>query len=127
MAFMAYLDDKLLRHVFLGEVFTPPAGLYVGLHTADPSSNAALNEVNAASYSRKQSNFVMVSTTAKNPVALNWNLGESFGVITHVAIYDAATGGNQLANSQLASSLDGNNATQIQIDANQLQIQMIDA
>jgi hypothetical protein len=125
MAFTNFLDAAILNHVFTGVSYTAPTALYVGLHTAAPTVS---NEVATASYARKQSNFVIDGgNTVKNPVALNWNLGESFGVITHVAIYDAATGGNQLVASQLTSSLDGNNATQIQIDANQLQIQMIDA
>ena len=125
MAFTNFLDAAILNHVFTGVSYTAPTALYIGLHTAAPTDS---NEVATASYARKQSSFTIDgSNVVKNPVAVTWNMGEAFGLITHVAIYDAASGGNRLADSQLTSSLDGNNATQIQIDANQLQIQMIDA
>lgn len=114
-----YLEQKLLDHVLKNTAYAPPAKVYLGLFTADPTDAGTATEVNGGAYARQEIAFGAAtnpggtsSTTADIafPVATaNW------GTITHVGIYDAATAGNLLLHGAL------NTARTINID-NQLVI-----
>lgn len=112
--FTDYLENKLVDWLVRGQTFTPPATLYVGLLTAACSDSAAGTEVTGGSYARvavvsSLANWAGTqsagSTTASSGTggATSNNAGIVFpvptanwGVVTHFAIYDAASAGNQL-------------------------------
>lgn len=98
-----YLANKVLDHVLGGTVFTPPASLYYGLFTAAPSAGGGGTEVSGGSYARKQ----ITNNTTNNPNASGGSKANGssidfpfatagWGTLTHVAIFDAPTGGNML-------------------------------
>ena len=100
-----YLENKVLDHVLRNTAYAQPTNLYVGLFT-NTSGNAADNleagtltdEVSGGSYARQTASFSAASggssstsATVTFPAATaNW------GTITHVAVLDAASGGNVL-------------------------------
>lgn len=103
--FSTYLDNKILGHVFNGVSYPTPAkywGLCKSVAGLTENSIAAVEEVTGGNYVRVKAEdrefTVAEDSHVKNkdnvdfPVATaNW------GTITHVAIFDAPTGGNVLA------------------------------
>lgn len=102
-----YLENKLLDHVLCTASYTQPTNVWLALFTSDPGEDASGTEVSTSGtgYGRKNIN-VDGSSGAFNAASLgstsntqtitfttataNWN------TITHVAIFDAETGGNML-------------------------------
>lgn len=95
-----YLENKLLDHTLGNTAYSQPAGLYIGLFTADTGleANTPSAEVSGGAYARKASSFAAASsgssatsaTITFDTATANW------GTITHVAVMDAATSGNVL-------------------------------
>lgn len=108
-SFANYWENEILDHLFGKGAYTPPT-IYVGLSTADPTDDASgLAEPLGGSYAR-------VETAASD-----WNAAsggalsnaedivfpeatDSWGTITHFALFDAAAAGNMLAHGSLTDS-----------------------
>lgn len=97
-----YLADALLNHTFRGTAantpYQQPAAVYLALFLSDPDRDASGQEVTGAGYTRKQlvsaAPALGVLTNEIEvlfPVAL-----DDWGVISHMAIFDAPVGGNLL-------------------------------
>lgn len=103
-----YLENKLLDHVLRNTAYTQPAALYVGLFTASTGleENTPSAEVSGGSYARKAATFAVASggsaatsaTITFDAATANW------GTVTHVAVMDAASGGNVLFHGAVTSS-----------------------
>lgn len=105
MSFSNYLETELLDHVFAGNAYTSPAAVYVGLFTAAPGETGGGTEVSGGSYVRKAGSFTVSGNTATTSAAIEWPTATaSWGTITSIGIYDAASGGNLLAYANLSSS-----------------------
>ena len=107
--FTDYLEDKVLDHVFGGSAYTAPTTLYVGLFTAAPSDTGGGTECSGGSYARKSMAAMTVSgtspTTATNGAAVEFVTATgSWGTVTHVGIFDAASSGNLMAWAALTTS-----------------------
>jgi len=112
-----YLELAILDHCFGGTAFTPPATVYVGLHTGAPGESGSANEVSGGDYERKDvtndnTGFDAASTvstvgTKKNAAIIQFvdPVGANWGVITHFSIWDDATAGNCLMVGALNSSV----------------------
>ena len=103
-----YLEDEVLDHV-LGKGtrdFTSPANLYVSLHTADPTEAMDTGELSGNGYSRQSVTFGASSSgTASNTNQLTFSAsGGSWGTVSHMGIFDAATVGNGLIYGSLTAS-----------------------
>jgi hypothetical protein len=109
--FSDYLEDAIINHIFRNTDFTRPANIYIGLFTAAPSDAGGGTEVTGGSYAR-----VAVATGASsawdaasggataNTGAITFPQATAgWGTITHMAAFDASTGGNQLFWAALAS------------------------
>ncbi len=113
-----YLEGEIIKHIFRTGSFTKPTALYVGLFTAAPSDAGGGTEVSGGGYARAQ----------LDPGDTNWsapvsgdghtdNLAEitfpaptaDWGVVTHFAIFDAATAGNMLFHGALTQAKTINN------------------
>lgn len=68
-AFSAYLSEKLLAHIFLGNVYSPPDEIYISLHTEELDRAGVGAEVQGASYERK----LIQCDTSKNINTIVWN------------------------------------------------------
>jgi hypothetical protein len=103
-----YLEDALINHILRNTPYTSPGtSIYVALFTGDPLEDASGPEVSGGSYARVQ------VTAWDAPVdGLTQNTNEIafpqatavWGLITHVAIFDAATLGNMLFKGALTAS-----------------------
>ena len=95
-----YLEGQLRAHLFRTASFTKPAGLFVSLHTADPTDAATGAEVSGGSYARVtraplDANWTAASSTdgiTTNAAAVTFPAPTAnWGVVTHFAIWDAST------------------------------------
>ena len=105
MSFSNYLETELLDHVFAGNAYTSPSTVYVGLFTSNPDEDGSGTEVSGGSYARQSGSFSVSGNTATTTAAIEFPTATaSWGTITHVGIYDAASSGNLLAYAALTAS-----------------------
>ena len=130
MAFSDFLEDKLLKHTFTNTAYTPPTTLYVGLFTAAPSDTGGGTEISTSStgYARQTATF---SVSGTSPTEANISSAIDFptatadwGTITHLAVFDASTGGNMLAYSAATTSKTVANGDILRIPAGSLAIRL---
>ena len=130
-AFTDYSEAALINATLRGVTFTSPATVWVSAHTAAPTDAApSTGESGGASYAR----VAITSTTAawsapgaggatSNNAAITFpSAGGSWGTITHIAIWDAATNGNALYHGALAASKAVDTGDTLQIAAGELYI-----
>lgn len=105
LSFSNYLETELLDHVFAGNAYTSPSAVYVGLFTATPGEDDSGTEVSGGSYARQAGSFSVSGNTATTTAAIEFPTATaSWGTITHIGIYDAASAGNLLAYASLTAS-----------------------
>jgi 4-hydroxy-L-threonine phosphate dehydrogenase PdxA len=123
MAFSSYLDNQLINHVLGSGTYTKPSSLYVALFVGDPAGSGTEVSTSGTAYSRQSAAFTVASNAASNTANLEWSAAtSSWGTITHVAIYDAATSGNQLVTAALANSKTVNTGDIIRVNAGNLTV-----
>ncbi len=139
-----YLENKLVDWLFRGQVYTPPASLYVGLDTVACTEAGGGTEVTGGSYARVAITSSLAnwagtqsagSTTASSGTSgTTSNNGAitfpaptaNWGTIVSFRVWDASTAGNALICANLTISKTVNNgdaapsfaigATTIQVD-----------
>lgn len=111
MSFSDYLENELLDHVFGGADFTRPATVYIALSTTTPADDGSnFTEPSGNNYSRPAvtnnvTNFPAASGGSKSngtEIAFPQASG-SWGTVTHFAVFDAISGGNQLGSGALTT------------------------
>ena len=96
------LANAMLDHVFGRGAYSPPT-IYVGVSTADPGADgSALAEPTGGGYARAatagatwadaEDGQIANAAVVTMPLAVS-----DWGLVSHVAIFDAAEGGNLLA------------------------------
>lgn len=117
--FSNYTEGNIIETTLRGAAFPVPAGVHVALFTADPTdANVTANEVGVGAwpaYARQNAaqggaistgwtaNSDGVSTNAK-VITFAANNGVGNVTVTHIGLYDAATGGNLLYHAPLVAS-----------------------
>lgn len=122
-----YLENKIIDWLLRGQAFTPPATVYAALFTAAPSDSGGGTEVSGGSYARvsvasslanwagTQSAGSTTASSGTGGTTSNNNAitfpapTANWGVVTHVAIFDASSGGNLLFWGALTTSKTVNN------------------
>jgi len=122
-----YLENKYLDWLLRGQTFTPPATVYIALYTANPSDSGGGTEVSGGSYARvavasslanwagTQGAGTTAASSGSGGQTSNNNVitfpapTANWGVITGMAIMDAASGGNELYWSALTANKTVNN------------------
>lgn len=105
-----YLENGVLN-VLRGTTFGAPATVYLALFISNPGESGAGTEISYTGYTRRPITFA--APTAMNDGVGIQNLGDvtfptapyDLGVITHIAVYTAQTGGNLLLYGELSTSL----------------------
>lgn len=107
-----YLEERLLSFLFKGNaagLATPGDGLYLAAFTSgvDLEAGSLAGEVVGGSYARVQvvaaDWTITVDPRAENAVAIEFPAAtDAWGIITHAAITDAASGGNILMHGVLS-------------------------
>lgn len=88
-----------------GATPTRPTARYLSMHTADPGATGA-SEASGTGYARQVLTFgAAASSQAKNSSATSMTPSAALGVLTHVAIWDALTGGNMLYSGPLTAAV----------------------
>jgi len=107
--FSDYWEDKILNYIFGKASYTPPT-IYVGLSKANPlDDGSGLAEPAGNGYAR------VATSPGTWKVASGGNIDNaniitfpeatnSWGTITHFALFDAPTSGNMLAHGPLSQS-----------------------
>ena len=118
-----YLENRLVDHLFRTAAMAKPTALFVGLHTAAPSDAGGGTEVSGGGYARVSvppgdANWTATqggtsgassgtNGATANVLAVTFPVPSAdWGHLTHMAIYDAATAGNPLIWSPLATPRD---------------------
>jgi hypothetical protein len=122
-----YLENKVIDWLLRGQAFTPPATVYVGLVTAAENDAAGGTEVTGGSYARvavasSLANWAGTqgagttvassgtSGTTSNNGAITFPAPTAnWGTIVGMAVFDAATGGNELFYAPLTTNKTVNN------------------
>ena len=122
-----YLENKLIDYVFRGQAFTPPATVWVALVTAAENDAAGGTEVTGGAYARvavastlanwagTQGAGTAVASTGTSGTMSNNNVitfptpTANWGTVVGMAVFDAATGGNELFYGALTVSQAINN------------------
>ena len=107
MSFSNFLETEILDHVFAGAAYTAPSTHYLALFTAAPGETGGGTEVTTSgtAYVRKAVAFTTTGNTTSNSAAVEFPTATaSFGTVTHVGVFDAATSGNLMAYAALSSS-----------------------
>src|SRR5689334_2297095 len=97
-------EKLLLDWLMTGNAVTRPTSWFLALFTSATDQGTGGTEVTGNGYARQAITYPAAtqgttSTSTANSGAINFTSstgGSGFGTVTHVAIYDAATGGNRL-------------------------------
>ena len=129
-SFSDYAESVALKFLFTTDAVTRPTEWYVGLFTAAPSDAGGGTEVSGNAYARKTTGTMTVSgtspTNCTNSAAIEFDpaSGGSWGTITHLAIFDALTGGNMLGWASLTSTRTINDGDILRIVAGELDVNL---
>lgn len=101
-----YLENKVLDHTLGTTAYTKPTAVYAALFTTDPAETGAGTEVSGGGYARKVATFNAAAngSTTNSAEVLFDVASASWGTLTHVALFDAVTGGNMLWSGALSTA-----------------------
>lgn len=105
MSFSNTYETNVLTWTFTTGAVTRPTAWYIGLFTDNPGEAQGGTEVSGGSYVREAVTFTVSGDTATNSAAIEWPVATAtWGTITHIAVYDASTSGNQIAYAALTNA-----------------------
>lgn len=108
-SFSDYWENEILDHLFNKSTYTPPT-IHVGLSATDPGDDGAgLSEPNGNGYARVQMEAadwnMATGGLLDNASVITFNTATgNWGMLTHFALFDAASGGNMLAHGTLVEA-----------------------
>ena len=135
-----YLENKLVDQLFRGQTAPTTSTLYVALYTSAPSDAGGGTEVSGGAYARVAVTSSLANwagtQSAGSTAASSGSGGQTsnntaitfptptagWGTVTHFAIYDAATGGNELFWGALTIAKTINQADTVTFPAGSLSI-----
>ena len=127
-SFSNYTESKVLNYLFNGAAFSIGT-LYIGLYTAAPTDAGGGTEVTGNGYARvavtcNTTNFPTTSNgTIENDVTFNFPTPTgNWGTVTHLGLFDAATGGNLLLWAPLVTNRTITTGATVRINQNQVTI-----
>ena len=105
MSFSNTFETTVLTWVFTTSSATRPTEWHIALYTASPSDPGGGTEVSGGGYARQSVTFTVSGNTASNTAAIEWPVATaSYGTVTDVGVFDAASGGNLIAYAALTTS-----------------------
>lgn len=105
MSFTNYAENKVMGVAFGETAWTAPTTHYLSLHTSNPGETGATGEISGGAYARQSIGFTVTNNTATNTAVVEFPTATaSWGTISHIAIWDASTGGNAIAYAALTAS-----------------------
>lgn len=120
-----YAETLALTWLLTSNSATRPTAWYVGLFTTDPTDAGSGTEVSGNAYTRKAVAFTVSGDTATNSGTVTFDPATgSWGTITHIGIYDAATTGNLLFHGSVTVSKQIDSGDTFQISTGNLSISL---
>jgi hypothetical protein len=107
MSFSNTFETRVLTWVFTADAATRPTAWYVALFTTNPDEDASGTEVSTSgtAYARQSATFTVSGNEATNSAAVEFPTATaSYGTVTHVGVFDAASAGNLIAYAALTTS-----------------------
>ena len=105
MSFSNTFETTVLTWAFSTSSATRPTAWHLALYTAAPNDTGGGTEVSGSAYARQSVTFTISGNTASNTSALEFPTATgSYGTVTHVGVFDAASGGNLIAYAALTTS-----------------------
>jgi hypothetical protein len=105
MSFSNSFETTTLNWAFTTNSVTRPTAWYIALFTSDPGETSGGTEVSGGGYVRQSVSFTVSGDTATNSAAVEFpEATASYGTVTHIAVMDASTAGNQIAYAALSAS-----------------------
>ncbi len=104
--FSNYLENAVINAVLRNTAYTSPTTVYVALYTSDPTDADTGTEVSTGGYARQSVTFDAPSNgVTQNSADVTFPTATaSQGVVTHIGLHDASTGGNLLFHTILDNS-----------------------
>jgi len=99
-----YTENAVLNHLFGGAALTQPTEWHVKLHLGDPGEDATANAAAETTRAEVTSWGTVSGGAVANAAAASWTNVSTTETVTHVSVWDAATGGNPLGKGALAAS-----------------------
>jgi len=122
--FSDYLENKIIDHMLRNQSYTPPTTVYLALFTTATTDAGGGTEVSGGAYARQAATLAAASGGAsENSAEITFPQATAdWGTITHVALMDAATGGNMLMHTALDASKTVNNGDTFKINSGDLDV-----
>lgn len=135
-----FLENRIVDWLLRGQAFTPPSTVYVALFTSPTTEAGGGTEVSGGGYARVAVPCTLAAwsgtqgpnTTTpssgtggqtSNNNAITFPVATApWGTVTHVALYNAATGGNMLLHGPLSPAVTIQQSEQLIIPAGQLTV-----
>ncbi len=125
MSFSDTYETHVLNYLFTSGSVTRPTAWYIGLQTSSNTDTAPGSEVSGNGYVRKPVTLTVSASLATNMTTVEWSAATgNWGTVTSLAVYDALTGGNQIAHSDLTASKDVSTGDVFRIPAGLLDINL---
>ena len=126
MDFSNYLANATINATTRGVPYAPPVKVWVALYTSDPTKDDTGFEVSGSggTYAREELKLGMpFDGVSNNDNLMQWNTATTdWGLITHITIHDAETGGNMLYFTPLEVSKNIEIGDQFQITIGNLKL-----
>jgi len=123
MSFSNTYETTILNWTFNASSVTRPTSWYIGLFTSDPGEGQGGAELSGSAYARQSATFTVSGNTATTSNVIEYPAATgSWGTITHIAVYDAATSGTQIAYAALTTSKTIDTADVLRIPAGDIDI-----
>jgi len=120
-------ETHTLNYLFTSTSVTRPTAWYVALFTSNPAEDASGTEVSTSgtAYARQSATFTVSGNTASNSAAIEFPTATaSYGTVTHIGVFDAASAGNLIAYAALTTSKAIDTGDVLRLPASDLDITM---
>ena len=120
-------ETRVLTWLFTGDAVTRPSAFYIALFTSNPAEDASGTEVSTSgtAYARQSATFTVSGNEATNSAAIEFPTATaSYGTVTHIGVFDAASAGNLIAYAELTTSKAIDTGDVLRLQANDLDITM---
>ena len=127
MSLSNIFETNVLTWLFTGDAVTRPSAFYVALFTSNPDEDASGTEVSTSgtAYARQSVSFSVSGNTATNSAAIEFPTATaSYGTVSHIGVFDAASAGNLIAYAALTTSKAIDTGDVLRLPANDLDITM---
>ena len=120
-------ETHALNYLFTATSVTRPTAWYIALFTSNPAEDASGTEVSTSgtAYARQSATFTVSGNEATNSAAIEFPTATaSYGTVTHIGVFDAASAGNLIAYAALTTSKAIDTGDVLRLPANDLDITM---